>query len=122
VTNWSSTKARQVLKALKSIGWQEKPSHKKKGGSHRQLVRPGFPDFTWAFHDKGRNRPGHAEEDCQTHRSETRRFVTTVCAIHLENGLTSHFLCALRDDARFFRRDLRARCGECLSRPLRSLR
>lgn len=51
MTDWPSTKAKQVLKALRSIGWQEKPSHKKKGGSHRQLVRPGFPDFSWAFHD-----------------------------------------------------------------------
>jgi len=51
VTEWPSTKAKQVLRALKSIGWQEKSTRKKKGGSHRQLVRPGFPEFTWAFHD-----------------------------------------------------------------------
>ena len=30
------------------IGWKVKSG---KGGSHRQLERQGWPNFTWAFHD-----------------------------------------------------------------------
>ncbi len=30
------------------IGWNVK---NRKGGSHGQLEREGWPDFTWAFHD-----------------------------------------------------------------------
>jgi predicted RNA binding protein YcfA (HicA-like mRNA interferase family) len=48
VSNWSSQKARQVLAALKRIGWQVKRSS---GGSHKVLARPGWPDYVWAFHD-----------------------------------------------------------------------
>jgi len=33
------------------IGWSEKPRISK-GGSHRQLVHPSYPnEYTWAFHD-----------------------------------------------------------------------
>jgi predicted RNA binding protein YcfA (HicA-like mRNA interferase family) len=49
VTQWPSTKARKVLRALLSIGWA--PKARGKGSSHIQLVRPGYPEFTWAFHD-----------------------------------------------------------------------
>jgi len=46
---WPSSKARKVYKALLRIGWVE--HHIVKGSSHQQLKRPGFADFTWAFHD-----------------------------------------------------------------------
>jgi predicted RNA binding protein YcfA (HicA-like mRNA interferase family) len=49
VSQWPSSKARRVYKALLSIGWTE--HHIVKGSSHQQLRRPGYPDFTWAFHD-----------------------------------------------------------------------
>jgi len=46
---WGSRKARVVYRALLHIGWQLKPS--KKGSSHVQLVREGWPEYTWSFGD-----------------------------------------------------------------------
>ena len=40
-------KARQVLLALQRIGWLVA----RQRGSHRRLVRDGWPPFTFAFHD-----------------------------------------------------------------------
>jgi len=37
------------LKALLRIGWAEDARISE--GSHRQLIREGYPRFTWAFHD-----------------------------------------------------------------------
>ncbi|HET7216311.1 MAG TPA: type II toxin-antitoxin system HicA family toxin [Terriglobia bacterium] len=48
MSNWPSTKARRVYKALIRIGWKPKSG---KGSSHIQLTRPNWPDYTWAFHD-----------------------------------------------------------------------
>lgn len=48
MSHWPGTKARRVLKALYSIGWAE---DREASGSHHQLVREGFPRFTWSFHD-----------------------------------------------------------------------
>ena len=45
---WSSAKANKVLGALQRIGW----TIKRTSGSHRTLSRPGWPDYTFAFHDK----------------------------------------------------------------------
>ena len=45
---WPSLKAKKVYKALLSIGWKAKAQT---GSSHIQLERPGFADYTWAFHD-----------------------------------------------------------------------
>ena len=39
-----------MYSALLRIGWAPKPSQKS-GSSHIQLIRDGFPDYTWAFHD-----------------------------------------------------------------------
>jgi predicted RNA binding protein YcfA (HicA-like mRNA interferase family) len=44
---WSTTKASQVYAALLRIGW----TLKRQKGSHRRLQRPGWPDYTFAFHD-----------------------------------------------------------------------
>jgi predicted RNA binding protein YcfA (HicA-like mRNA interferase family) len=47
VSQWPATKARRVLAALLSIGWQIK---REVGSSHRRLSRRGWPDYTFAFH------------------------------------------------------------------------
>lgn len=44
---WPSKKARTVLSALLKLGW----SIKRQTGSHRTLTRPGWADYTFAFHD-----------------------------------------------------------------------
>jgi len=48
MSQWPSTSARRVLSALIKIGW----TVKRQSGSHRTLSREGFPDFSFAFHDK----------------------------------------------------------------------
>ncbi len=45
---WHAVKAGQALKALLSIGWYIK----RQRGSHRILARAGWPDITFAFHDR----------------------------------------------------------------------
>lgn len=42
------TKGRQVLRALKRIGWTVKGT---KGSSHIQLTHPERGEYTWAFGD-----------------------------------------------------------------------
>jgi predicted RNA binding protein YcfA (HicA-like mRNA interferase family) len=44
---WKAMKARRVLAALLRSGWEVK----RQRGSHRLLVRQGWPDYTRAFHD-----------------------------------------------------------------------
>ena len=48
MSEWGSCKARTLYRALLGIGWSLKREGK---GSHRILEHPGFPDFTFAFHD-----------------------------------------------------------------------
>ena len=48
MSQWGSAKARRVLAALLRIGWIIK---RQRGGSHRILSRPGWPDYVFAFHD-----------------------------------------------------------------------
>lgn len=45
---WRAAKASQALKAILSTGW----SIKRQRGSHRILVRTGWLDYTFAFHDR----------------------------------------------------------------------
>ena len=45
---WRTVKAREVLRALLSLGWQIK----RQKGSHKVLGKIGYPDFTFAFHDR----------------------------------------------------------------------
>jgi len=45
--NWPSSKASRVFTALLRIGW----SVKRRSGSHRVLIRNGWADYTFAFHD-----------------------------------------------------------------------
>jgi predicted RNA binding protein YcfA (HicA-like mRNA interferase family) len=47
MSEWPSTRARLVLTALIRLGWQVK----RQSGSHKTLVRPGWPNFVFAFHD-----------------------------------------------------------------------
>jgi predicted RNA binding protein YcfA (HicA-like mRNA interferase family) len=47
-SQWPSTKARLALAALLRIGWKVK----RQRGSHRLLARPGWPDYTFAYHDR----------------------------------------------------------------------
>jgi predicted RNA binding protein YcfA (HicA-like mRNA interferase family) len=49
MSRWPSTKARRVLAALIQVGWSIKREVK---GSHRVLARPGWADYTFAFHDQ----------------------------------------------------------------------
>jgi predicted RNA binding protein YcfA (HicA-like mRNA interferase family) len=48
MSTWPSTRASLVLAALLRIGWREA----RRVGSHRRLVRDGWPPFTFAFHDR----------------------------------------------------------------------
>ena len=45
---WRAVKATNVLKSLLRLGW----SIKRQRGSHRILSKHGYPDFTFAFHDR----------------------------------------------------------------------
>jgi len=47
MSQWSSHKAKRILAALLRIGWEVK----RQTGSHKTLVRIGWPDFVFAFHD-----------------------------------------------------------------------
>ena len=49
MSRWPATRAPRVLAALLRIGWHVK---RESGGSHRVLARVGWPDVTWAFHDR----------------------------------------------------------------------
>lgn len=51
MSQWPSSHASKVIRALQRIGWREKPRISK-SGSHKQLEHPNYPsEFTWAFHD-----------------------------------------------------------------------
>jgi predicted RNA binding protein YcfA (HicA-like mRNA interferase family) len=51
MSQWPSTSAKKVFRALLRIGWREKPRISK-SGSHKQLEHSDFPyEYTWAFHD-----------------------------------------------------------------------
>ena len=47
MSQFGAAKARQVLAALLRLGWEQK----RQSGSHRTLVRAGWEDYTFAFHD-----------------------------------------------------------------------
>jgi len=48
MTMWPAVKAKKVLRALESTGWIVI----RQRGSHRIISKTGYPDFTFAFHDK----------------------------------------------------------------------
>ena len=51
MSQWPSSRAAKVFRALQRIGWSER-ERVSKSGSHKQLVHPHYPyEFTWAFHD-----------------------------------------------------------------------
>lgn len=45
---WRSSKASVVLAALERIGWRAA----RQKGSHKVLVRDGWPSYVFAFHDR----------------------------------------------------------------------
>jgi len=47
VSRWPSIKSQRLLAALLRLGWKVK----RVTGSHRVLVRQGWPDYVFAFHD-----------------------------------------------------------------------
>ncbi len=49
MTQWRTIKARRLLAALLRSGWIVK---RQRGGSHRVLARPDWPDFVFSFHDQ----------------------------------------------------------------------
>ena len=48
MSEWPSTKAKQVFAALKRIGWEVK---RQSGGSHKILFKEGWADVVFAFYD-----------------------------------------------------------------------
>ena len=48
VSDWPSTRAKLVLAGLLRIAWQVE----RQTGSHRVLIRPGWPNLVSAFHDR----------------------------------------------------------------------
>lgn len=50
----SSVKAKRLLAALLRVGW----TVAWQSGSHRRLKRPGWPNYTFAFHDNEEVGPG----------------------------------------------------------------
>lgn len=48
MSHWPSCKARLVLAALLGIGWRVK----RQTGSHRTLIREGWANVVFAFHDQ----------------------------------------------------------------------
>ena len=77
MSRWPSIKARRVLAALLRIGWSIKREVK---GSHRVLARPGWADYTFAFHDQDEIGHGCLHESRNTpdlrqmiYRTERRR-------------------------------------------------
>ena len=47
MSQWPSAKAKRVLAALRRLGWQLK----RQTCYHRTLLREGWPNFVFAFHD-----------------------------------------------------------------------
>lgn len=45
--NWPNVRGREVLAALKRLGWEEI----RRNGSHATLARPGWANYTWSFAD-----------------------------------------------------------------------
>lgn len=48
MSNWKSSKAKKVLKALEKIGWEVL----RQKGSHKVLSRKGCENYVFAFHDR----------------------------------------------------------------------
>jgi len=46
MSQWPAIKAKRLLAALLRLGWQVK----RKTGSHKVRMGPGWPDFVFAFH------------------------------------------------------------------------
>ena len=49
MSEWPSSKANRVFKALLRIGWKIK---RQSGSSHTVLSRPSYSDYVFAFHER----------------------------------------------------------------------
>jgi predicted RNA binding protein YcfA (HicA-like mRNA interferase family) len=47
MSQWASTSGKRVLAALLRLGWRIK----RQTGSHKILIREGWPNVVFAFHD-----------------------------------------------------------------------
>ena len=47
MSDWKSSKAKKVLKALEKIGWEVL----RQKGSHKVLAREGWENYVFALHD-----------------------------------------------------------------------
>jgi predicted RNA binding protein YcfA (HicA-like mRNA interferase family) len=54
MSKWKSVESKQLLAALLRIGWEVGWQK----GSHRRLKRPGWPHYSFAFHDNEEVGPG----------------------------------------------------------------
>ena len=54
MSKWKSVKSRQPLAALLRIGWEVAWQN----ASYRRLKRPGWPNYSFAFHDNEEVSPG----------------------------------------------------------------
>ena len=78
---WRATKAKRVYAGLLRLGW----TLKKQVGSHRKLQRPGWPNFTFCFHDNEEVGPAALARVGKDQASVPKTFETTgagdgVCA------------------------------------------
>ena len=47
MSRWKAIKSKRLLAALLRLGW----TIAWQSGSHRRLKKPGWPNYTFAFHD-----------------------------------------------------------------------
>jgi len=73
MTQWPSTRARRVYRALLRIGWVALSQT----GSHIKLRHreSKYPDYIWAFHDKEEIGPHNAGPHCQAYGVAAVRLV-----------------------------------------------
>jgi predicted RNA binding protein YcfA (HicA-like mRNA interferase family) len=57
------------------IGWHIKRT---RGGSHKILERPGFPDYVFAFHDRDEIGPKMLARVARPYRIETGRLIESL--------------------------------------------
>ena len=68
MSQWSSTKARIVYKALLKNGW----TFLRQVGSHKKLSHPNFPNYTWSFGDGDELGPAMLARIAQKNRIEAQ--------------------------------------------------
>ncbi len=59
MSNWKSSKAKKVLKALEKIGWEVK----RQKGSHKVLAREGWENYVFYISQQRRDRFKNVSEN-----------------------------------------------------------